>query len=140
MMKPGPQDIELWSNGQMIGHGFAALESLPDTPAYREACHRAVRVEARAVEAQERCDAAEQARDQALEQQQLAEAAVDAARASLVKQLCERCDDLGQRLDAFARKQARAHLDSLPDPDEPNQGGELSPVSPVAREPAGDSA
>jgi hypothetical protein len=115
--KPGPQDIELWSNGKMIGHGFAALESLPGTPAYRRACERAVRVEAQAVDAEAR-------RDSAVEQQKLAEAAVDTARASLVKQLCERTEDLGHRLDAFARrvdaqerKRVRAHLDELPDPD-----------------------
>jgi hypothetical protein len=59
----------------------------------------------------------------------------------MVNQINERCDDLGQRMDAFARKQARAHLDSLPDPDDP--GGELHPHGPAGsiepRELAGDS-
>jgi hypothetical protein len=130
-MKPGPQDIELWSNGKMIGHGFAALESLPDTPAYRQACERAVRIEAQAVEAQERCDAAVWARDEALEQQREAQAVADATRASLITQLCQRTDDLGRRLDKFECARARKYLDSLPDPDDPNQGGELSPVGPT---------
>ena len=130
-MKPGPQDIELWSQGRMIGHGQSALESLPDTPAYREACVRAVSVEARALEAQERCDAAEQRRDTALEQKRIAEAVVDATRVSLLSKLCERCDALGRRMDKFERRAAREYLDSLPDPDDPNQGGELSPVGPA---------
>jgi hypothetical protein len=118
--KPGPQDIELWSNGKMIGHGFAALESLPGTPAYRAACDRAVRVEAQAVDAEAR-------RDSAVEQQKLAEAMVDTARVSMVKQLCEGADNLGRRLDAFEqrldaqeRRRARAHLDTMPDPDNPD--------------------
>jgi hypothetical protein len=136
-MKPGPQDIELWSNGVMIGHGFAALASLPDTPAQREACANMVRVEARAVEAQERCDAAEARRDAALEQQELAEAMVDQARSSLISKLCERCDALNGRLDKFERARAREYLDSLPDPDDP-QGGELSVVGPARfADPAG---
>jgi hypothetical protein len=136
--KPGPQDIELWSNGTMIGHGRGALANLPDTPAQREACANLVRIQARAVEAQERCDAAEARRDLALEEQKLAEAVVDEARASLISQLCERAEDLGRRLDAFERARARSHLDSLPDPDDPNQGGELSPVGPTTfADPAG---
>jgi hypothetical protein len=90
-----------------------------------------VRVQARAVEAEQRRDDAIAARDAALEEQKLAEAVVDQARTSLISQLCERADDLGRRLDAFERQRARSHLDSLPDPDNPNQGGELSAVGPV---------
>jgi hypothetical protein len=131
-------NIELWADGAMVGRGAAALESLPDTPAQRERLMNMLRVETRAVDAQERCDAAKARRDAAMEEQKLAQAIVNEARTSLVKQLCERADTLGQRLDAFARKQARAHLDALPDPDDANQGGELSPVGPTAREPAGD--
>jgi len=135
-VKPGPQDIELWSNGTIIGHGASALANLPDTPAQREACERMVRVELRALEAEQRRDDAITARDTALDQQQQAQAVVDQARASLISQLCERADDLGRRLDKFERARARSHLDSLPDPDDPNQGGELSPVGPIA-DPAG---
>jgi hypothetical protein len=137
MSKPGPQDIELWCNGVMVGHGAAALAPLPDTPAQREACANMVRVEARAVEAQERRDAAEHRRDAALQQQEVAQSMVDQARASLISQLCERADDLGRRLDKFERARAREYLDSLPDPEDPNQGGELSLVGP-ARNPAAD--
>ena len=75
MTHPGPQDIELWSNGTMIGHGRGALAALPDTPAQREACERMVRVELRALEAEQRRDDAIAARDAALEEQKLAEAA-----------------------------------------------------------------
>jgi hypothetical protein len=131
MTKPGPQNIELWCNGEMIGHGAAALESLPDTPAQREAADRMFRVEARAVEADERCDAA-------LEEQRLAEAVVNQARMSLVRQLHERCDTLNGRLDKFERARARAHLDALPDPDYPNSDpatpnpdGELHSIGPT---------
>jgi hypothetical protein len=138
MTHTGTKDIQFWVDGKLEGHGFAALESLPDTPAYRDACTRAVRVEARAVEAQERCDAAERRRDQALEEQRLAEEVVNTARASLVSQLCERADALGRRLDKFERARARAHLDALPDPDYPNRdpatpnpGGELHSVGPA---------
>jgi hypothetical protein len=60
------------------------------------------------------------ARDQALEQQHLAEAMVDTARASLISQLCERADALGQRIDAFERRRMRDYLDSLPNPDNPD--------------------
>jgi hypothetical protein len=118
--KPGPQDIELWSNGKMIGHGFAALESLPDTPAYRAACLRAVRVEAQAVDAEARRDSAETA-------QRIAEAMVDTARVSMVNRLCEGVTDLGRRLDVLEhrahvqeRKRVRAELDALPDPEDPD--------------------
>jgi hypothetical protein len=138
MMKPGPQDIELWVNGEMVGRGFAALANLPDTPAQREACARMFRVEARAVEAQERCDNAIAARDAALDEQRLAEEVVNTARASLISQLCARTDDLGRRLDALERKRARNYLDALPDPDNPDQdhpthspGGELHSVGPA---------
>jgi hypothetical protein len=140
-------NIELWADGAMIARGISALAALPDTQAQREAADRMFRVEARAVDAQERCDDAERRRDQALEEQRQAQAVVDAARASLISQLCERADDLGRRLDAFERKRVRNFLDSLPDPDSPNQGGELSPIGPVTppdqdtpRQPAGVGA
>jgi hypothetical protein len=135
-MKPGPQDIELWCGGEMVGRGQAALSNLPDTPAQREACVNMVRVQAQAVEAQERCDAAVAARDAALEEKRQAEAVVDVARSSLISQLCERCDDLGRRLDKFERARAREYLDSLPDPEHPDQGGELRGHGPVS-DPAG---
>jgi hypothetical protein len=132
----GTRDIELWCNGEMIGRGAAALATLPGTPAQREAAERMFRVEARAAEAQERCDAAEARRDAALQEQEQAQVVVDQARASLINQLCERADDLGRRLDKFERRRAREYLDSLPDPEDPNQGGELSLVGPVS-DPAG---
>jgi hypothetical protein len=90
-----------------------------------------VRVEARAVEARERCDAAEAARDAALEQKQIAEAVVDATRASLINKLCERTDAMLKRLDKFERARAREYLDSLPDPEDPYQGGDQSLVGPA---------
>jgi hypothetical protein len=128
----------------MIGRGFAALASLPDTPAQREAADRMYRIQAHAVDAQERCDAAEARRDAALEEQKQAQAVVDAARASLLAQLVERADALGRRMDAFERKRNRDFLDSLPDPDNANPGGELSPIGPTgpleARPTAGDDS
>jgi hypothetical protein len=104
-----------------------------------DAEERMIRTTIRAVEAdQQRADAVA-ARDAALEEQKLAQEVVDLARMSTLGQINKRADDLGRRLDAFARKQARAHLDSLPDPDEANPGGELSPIPPATpREPVGD--
>jgi hypothetical protein len=131
------RNVELWADGQLIGRGFAALASLPDTPAQREAVDRMFRIEARAVDAQERCDDAERRRDRALEEQRQAQAVVDAARTSLINQLCERADDLGRRIDAFERKRVRQLLDSLPDPDDPEASthvtGELRPIGRTER-------
>jgi hypothetical protein len=132
-MKP----IELWCNGEMIGRGAAALATLPDTPTQREACERMFRVEAHAVEAEQRRDDAIAARHAALEEQRQAQAVVDQARTSLINQLCERADDLGRRMDAFEQKRARQLLDSLPDPDDPEASthvtGELRPIGPAER-------
>jgi hypothetical protein len=69
---------------------------------------------------------------------------VDAARASLLQQLHERADALGRRMDRFERKRVRNYLDSLPDPDNANPGGELSPIGPTGelepRQPVGVGA
>jgi hypothetical protein len=138
-------NIELWADGAMVARGASALATLPDTPAQREACDRMFRVAAHAVEAEQRRDDAIAARDAALQEQQIAEDLVDRARKSLADTLHERLDSLGQRMDAFERRRVRAHLDSLPDPDNANPGGELSPIGPTGpleaeeRPTAGDS-
>jgi hypothetical protein len=137
-------NIELWADGEMIGRGFAALEPLPSNSARTAAEMRMFRTELRAVEAEQQRADAIAARDAALEERKLAEAVVNQAHISLARQLCERADTLGRRMDAFARKRNREFLDSLPDPDNANPGGELSPIGPTGelepQQPAGVGA
>jgi hypothetical protein len=90
-----------------------------------------VRVQAQAVDAEARRDSALAARDLALQEQEQAQEVVAQARASLINQLCERADNLGHRLDKFERVRARNYMDTLPDPDNVNPGGELSPIGPA---------
>jgi hypothetical protein len=123
-----------------VGSMSAVTESIIGSKSYNEAAARAVRIQAQAVDAQERCDDAERRRDQALEEQRQAQAVVDAARASLINQLCERADALGRRMDKFERKRVRNYLDALPDPDAPDQdhpthspSGELHSIGPAER-------
>jgi hypothetical protein len=127
-------NIELWCNGEMIGRGNAALAQLPDTSAQRQACADMYRVQAKAVEAQERCDAAERRRDRAQAEQRLAEQVVDAAQSSLISTLCDRAAALGRRLDKMERKRTRKYLDSLPDPDNPGSGSGLTTIGPTETE------
>jgi len=142
-MKPGPQDIELWHGGEMIGRGAATLAHLPDTTAQREAADRMFRIAAQAVEAEQRRADAIAARDAARAD---AARARDEAHDFQVRQLVGSIDSLSRRMDAMEEKQRNAEAmekaqrirDALDDlnhrqDDGPTHipGGELHEVGPT---------
>jgi hypothetical protein len=141
MMKPGPQEL------------FAIIPVYDKPPAGAIAHGSMSAVMEHVVDSQTRNDSQQLLKDAAaalgvLEHVQDREAALQERQ---IRAFCDSVGKLSRRLDALeakrkeqARRDAEAeakaiadYLDSLPDPDDPNQGGDLSPVGATTpRDPA----
>jgi hypothetical protein len=145
MIKPGPQEQ-------------FAIMPVYDRPPAGSIFHGSMSaVMEHVVDSQTRNDSQQLLRDaaSALGVLEEVEAKEDALRERQVRAFCDSVATLSRRLDALeARRRAQArrdaeaeakaiadYIDSLPDPDDPNQGGELSPVGPSKyRDPAAAEA
>jgi hypothetical protein len=123
------------SGAVMVGNLNAVMEQLPSTRARTKALMDMYRVADDAVAAEER-------RDAALEQEREAKARRDAVEVTRLRGVVERLsnciDSILQRVDAEEQRRIRTILDSLPDPDKPDQdhprhqpGGELHSIGPA---------